>query len=282
MLLDKLTEFHEAKDHKATTKRLIRASVRHYQRLGFTTLDTASLTKYRDARLREGRSPATVRGELNKLLAYARWHGIEPVVKLPRNVHRAPVAWSRFQIAKLFRTARRTKRVVYGIPGNIFWPALLGTAYDSGERIGAVCLTTWNRIDWESSSILYLAEIRKGGYRDAVGSLSKETLKSLAKLREFDHNVAEEDLIFGLGCKSTLWKAYARLLADAGLPCDRRSKFHRLRRTHATEIHFAGGDATAALGHSSDAITRASYIDPRGGKHRLPWRPTRWLGWLGL
>lgn len=39
--------------------------------------------------------------------------------------------------------------------------------------------------------------------------------------------------------------------------------FHALRRTCASHLAVAGADATAYLGHSSDAITRRHYLDPR-------------------
>ena len=37
---------------------------------------------------------------------------------------------------------------------------------------------------------------------------------------------------------------------------------YRMRVSHATHRHLAGGDATLALGHANPATTRKSYIDP--------------------
>jgi hypothetical protein len=34
-----------------------------------------------------------------------------------------------------------------------------------------------------------------------------------------------------------------------------------IRRTHATHLYIAGGDATQSLGHESDAMTRTYYLD---------------------
>lgn len=60
------------------------------------------------------------------------------------------------------------------------------------------------------------------------------------------------------------WYYHLRaILGLAGLPTDRRSMFHRIRRTHATHLYVRGGDPTQSLGHASDAMTRAYYLDPR-------------------
>jgi integrase len=67
----------------------------------------------------------------------------------------------------------------------------------------------------------------------------------------------------------------------AGLPTDAKSKFQRIRRSHATHLHIAGGDATASLGHSSDSITRRHYLDvrllSRQSAEKLLFRPGRRL-----
>jgi integrase len=48
----------------------------------------------------------------------------------------------------------------------------------------------------------------------------------------------------------------------AGLPNDRWSKFHRIRKTHASYAAAAGLDAQRLLDHASPKTTRA-YLDPR-------------------
>jgi len=51
-------------------------------------------------------------------------------------------------------------------------------------------------------------------------------------------------------------------LAAAGLPTDRRSKFHRIRRTVASAVAEAGGNPSEALDHASPKTTKR-YLDPR-------------------
>lgn len=282
MFEEKLRAFHAARNHANSSRQLIRGAVRHYQRLGFTSFDDKSLEAYRDARQREGVAAATIRGEMNKLLAFARFLGHNPVVKLPRKTMRAPVAWTKKELRTLFAEARRTTRTIYGLPASVYFTALVSLCIDSGERVGAIFRVEWNAVNWGERTIRYPAEIRKGGYRDMVAPLSRESLAALKALRAITPRPLEGDPIFGLGSRTNLWRSYAALLADCQLPHDRRRLFHCLRRTAASSVHASGGDATAFLGHSSDAITRESYLAPWSLRARMPWRPGRWLRWLGL
>jgi integrase len=103
------------------------------------------------------------------------------------------------------------------------------------------------------------AEARKGRARDKVFALSPEAMSTLAKLRELQVGT----LVFGWPYhRACLWRRFGTVLKNAGLPSDRRSKFHRLRKTVATAVYAAGGDAQRALDHR-DARTTESYLDPR-------------------
>jgi hypothetical protein len=53
-----------------------------------------------------------------------------------------------------------------------------------------------------------------------------------------------------------------KICKRAGLPQNRRSKFHRIRKTTASFYQAAGGSAQSLLDHSSPAVTRR-YLDPR-------------------
>jgi integrase len=267
-----LDDFHRQKNHHIRTREHYRAVLRRY---GDQPLSADGIAVYRDSRSRAGVAPATIRGEVTKLVTLARWAGVPAVVALPPKIQRAPMAWSARELRSLFNEARGTNRTVYGVAGSVYYPALLGLAYDTGERIGAMLALEWSDVDLRSRTVRYRAETRKGRAADMVGSLSRDTARRIARLKELGHSRP-----FLLGSPSTLWGAYGKLLRDAGLPSDRRSKFHRLRRTHATWLHARGGDATASLGHASDATTRAHYIDVRQLRRpRLP-NPLGWLGWL--
>ena len=73
----------------------------------------------------------------------------------------------------------------------------------------------------------------------------------------------ERDLLFAFPwCLGTFYNHYTRLLKDAGLPSTRRDKPQKMRRSFASHLEAAGGNATEALGHSTRKLTERSYIDP--------------------
>jgi hypothetical protein len=59
------------------------------------------------------------------------------------------------------------------------------------------------------------------------------------------------------------YTSYNRILRDAGIPVNRKTKTHGLRCTHATVKAVLGGDPSRALGHSDRATTERFYIDPQ-------------------
>src|SRR5690606_13423466 len=66
-----------------------------------------------------------------------------------------------------------------------------------------------------------------------------------------------------------IWRRFGVILESAGMPNDRKHKFHAIRKATASYMHAAGVDATAAMGHSSPDVTMRFYLDPRitgGGK----------------
>ena len=71
-----------------------------------------------------------------------------------------------------------------------------------------------------------------------------------------------------------LWQSMRRIVKRAGLPDDRRYRFHAIRRTAAT-LAVANGSLEQArilLGHTSQRMT-ARYIDPRIVMQRAPVLP---------
>lgn len=268
-----LERYVKVRNYSSQSIRNIRNAVGHFERMGYTKLDTDSLAGYRAQREAEGASLDTIRGELGKLLSFARWLGEKPELVRPYGIKRAPKAWSREELTQLYMAARRTKGTIYKIPGSLWWPAMIALVYDSGERISAVLSIRWCDIDWQGKTVLCSAENRKFRRADMVHPLHETTIEALQALRAFLREPAESRIFGGRGNQTTIYAALEKLLKEAGLSAGRRDKFHKLRRTLATEVHLAGGDATARLGHASDAITRESYIDPRAYQQVEPWRP---------
>ena len=68
-----------------------------------------------------------------------------------------------------------------------------------------------------------------------------------------------------------LYRRLNRILDAAGLPKTCKDKFHKIRRTSATLVADLAGDEAAQkhLGHSSLALTRSAYLDPRYIRRRI-------------
>lgn len=219
--------------------------------------------------LRDGRrrlTPAGVNGRRHRLGALWRWCAsrgwILPPTYIPLAVEpqKIPQAWTVDELKQLFWAASRCPGSYDGISLRVWWPAFLGIMWDSGERTTAVMSLEWRHL--RSDGVLHVpAQIRKGQRRDMVYRLHSDTLLTLAVVKAARYR-GPDSQIFGTGHYSKFYYKYDRLLKLAGLPTGRLNGPHKLRRSFATYIKLLGGDATAALGHSSDAVTRRSYLDP--------------------
>lgn len=211
-----------------------------------------------------GRSPATANKCRSNLLAIWRWLCRRnilkrwPDVSKLREPKRLPVAWSRNEVAKLWAALECLPGRVAGIPASDWWIALHSLVWDTGERIGAVLKLEWSDVG-DDGTIVFRAENRKGRTADKVHRLHPTTVALLDRLRRPNNQV-----VFAWDrSRCMIWLRYAEILKRAGLPTDRRHKFHALRRTVASFYEAAGGNATELLGHSSREVTRQHYLDPR-------------------
>jgi integrase len=176
-----------------------------------------------------------------------------PTIDAPEN---PPIAWSQKQLNDLFQSCKQENGQISGIPASDWWYTKHCVLWDTGERIGATMQIKWD--DLSEGWLTVKAEYRKRKKRTVQTKLHEATLDSLQELPRVS------DLIFPWSFSETyLYRVYNRILKRAGLPTDSRSKFHRMRKSVASHFHAAGGDATMALGHSSNAITRKCYLDVR-------------------
>lgn len=114
----------------------------------------------------------------------------------------------------------------------------------------------WDGVDLDGLTVFLPAEVRKGGQVDRLYPIAEETAQLLRKLPR------EHRPFFWPYDNATLYGRLKRMLLKGGLPADRRSKFHRIRRSTASHYEAAGGNAMKLLGHSSPKVT-ATYLDPR-------------------
>lgn len=233
-----------------------------------TVLDLEQLQVARFLAWRLERSePATAakdRSQLRAIWALA-WDEATPGVKrgppasLRRIVvpERTPEAWLTDEMRRLVASAGQERGTVCGVDAAGFWRALLLVCYDSAERASAVLSLRF--CDVMQGMVRFRAEGRKGHRRDITRSISEDTQAAIEAIR-----LPQRELVFPWDMAvPTLYYQMRRILVRAGLPTDRRSKFHRIRRTSASYYEAAGGDAQLLLDHSSPLLKRRHYLDPR-------------------
>lgn len=199
------------------------------------------------------------RGQLLALWRLACDRGIKairPCVPPTNLPERVPRAWTVEELQRIVSAARKMKGYVGDVPANVFWPALILTCYQSAERIGAVMAV--RKSDYSRPFIHMRAEVRKARKRDKVYRFTDPVCDLLDQLMR----TRGEKLFEWKGPFTYLWGRFGAVIQAAGLPCGRRDKFHKLRRSAATHFAARGHDATAMLDHSSPRITKQYYLDP--------------------
>jgi integrase len=182
------------------------------------------------------------------------WPDIPPVTE----PERVPVAWTREELARLWRACDAQQGWIGGVPSNLWWHTLHAVLWDTGERIGATMQATWEDMDLRRGFFVARAEYRKNRRQDKVHRLHEDTVMLLERSRTTRRErVWPWPYSFGL-----IWHWYARLLKSAGLPHGRERKFHCIRKSSASYFEAAGGNATKLLGHSNRRVTER-YLDPR-------------------
>lgn len=209
------------------------------------------------------REPASVNKERSNVLAIWRFAARKkfvdqwPDVDAEIEPKRVPVAWTDAEVFRLFSSIAREQGLIASIPASTWWQGLHLVGWDTGERIGALVGLRWTDVDLVGQWALCSAESRKGKREDRIYRLADDTIQVLKSMRRPFVHVFEWPYH-----KAYLWAKYAAILRRAGLPTDRKSKFHRLRKTVASNFEAAGGNATELLGHSRRSITER-YLDPR-------------------
>ena len=290
MRLDALREDYVATNpaiRSNETRRLLRISTSRFAEFLGRECDAADLTDrnlaaYMQHRRSMGIAETTLERETAKLLTLARYAALcgltpPPRMRLVKSPLGAPVALLRHEVRALWKAAAGYQTAVGGVSGHLYMTALLDTLWDTGSRLGAVYAITRGDIDlagrWVTLRTL------KGGGAVQVRQVRRATAKSLAKLLAAS---AGPRPFAVFGHQSSLYHHLNKLLAVAGISVDRRHKFHCLRRSHASWLYRAGGDATQSLGHATEATTRKYYLDCRviGGKQavELLFNPTSLWG----
>lgn len=227
--------------------------------------DVTDETICRTIRYLESRSlaPHTIQQRRNYMVAIGNWCAKRGILPWP-GVDRYPVpqlvpkAWTLEQLSRLWDACEAFDGDYCGVRAAAWWKAFHLTAWDSGERTSAILAIRSEWIDLEAGTLEIPASVRKGGRKPATYQLKPATVSALRPLVTFGRKLAFEFP----GCRATFYHHYTRLLKLAGLPSGRTHKPQKLRRTFASFLELAGGDATDALSHSNRKVTKEHYLDP--------------------
>lgn len=182
-----------------------------------------------------------------------------PTVQPLPEPEQIPFAWLVEEMQALIRVCGVAGGEIGGIPARLWWPALHWTIWSTGERIGAVLAVPKSHCNLSRAELYVPSNFRKGRRKPRLYPLLPQAVNLL---RQFDD--VDRQLLFPFPFdRTTLYNRYKRILKAAGLPTDRKCKFHKIRRSVASYIEAAGGNATDWLDHSGRRVTRRSYLDPR-------------------
>ena len=222
-------------------------------------LEELSLARFLAWRLKH-RSVGTAakdRAQLHALAEFAARRGLCKYAEMRtiRVPERIPRAWLIDEFRRLLAACSGEVGEICGVPAAGYWAAILQTAYWTGERIGGLLQLEWP--DVSQNAIVFRAECRKGQRADIYRPIPPECYAAIMDTKTSRKLVFDWDRSYTL-----LWHRLGRICERAGLPNDRVSKFHRVRKTCASYYAAAGGDAQKMMGHTGPAVTR-KYLDPR-------------------
>lgn len=178
-----------------------------------------------------------------------------PEVRTITVPERVPRAWLLDEFERLLAACSEEYGDVVGVPAKLWFRAILLTAYWTGERIGALLALQFD--DVSEDAILFRAEARKGRREDIYRPIPPECYQAIEAIRTNRRIVFDWDRSYTL-----IWGRLGKICRRAGLPNDRMSKFHRVRKTSASYYEAGGGDAQQLLAHKNRGTTKR-YLDPR-------------------
>jgi integrase len=214
-------------------------------------------------KMAEKKSPNSVARERSGILAIwnlAQGRGLvrlRPTVAPELIPQSTPRAFTTAELARLAEAAKWSSGWVGPVPASTFFRALIAVGLETGERINALLKTP--RQCWQRPTLTVPAVIRKGRRQERVYELSPEACELVDAVTAHDGPT----VFWWIASDTALRKRWKTITRRAGLGDGRDVQFHALRRSTASHLAAAGLDATSYLGHSTDRITRRSYLDPR-------------------
>lgn len=199
---------------------------------------------------------------LTKIWKYAadlRLVDKRPTLRCFPEPDRIPRAWLLEELQRLLQTCAAQNGDIDGLPAGKWWLALHWVWWSTGERRSAALQIKSANVCLARAEVSVEAEVRKGRRRDMLYRLLPQAVNAIRDIYD-----PQRTLLFPWPyCEGTFYHHYTRILRAAGLPDDRYSKPQRMRRSFASHLEAAGGNATEALGHSTRSVTKRAYLDPR-------------------
>jgi site-specific recombinase XerD len=250
--------------------RLLEHAIRQYGKFlrrdatleDFDDLTVSQFLAHRGAKL----SPYSVERERSGLLALWRLAAdrrlvdTRPCVQAELLPERTPRAFTVAELERLYAAAEDTPGWIGPVAAGAFWPAVLMALYESGERIEAMLHVP--KSCYTAPFLRVPASVRKGKRTERIYEFSADTCRLVEIAARHD----AATLFLWPMDPSGIYNHFHKITGRAGLGTGRDVMFHCLRRTTASHLAAATGSVDAAtkyLGHSSDRVTRRSYIDPR-------------------
>lgn len=212
-----------------------------------------------------GRAVETVNGYRRRLFYVWRqareWDRSTPPVPASdvcrlKTIYRRPTAWHQDELAALLAGCE-------SVPPSKGWGpqqdrALIMVIYDTSLRLGALLKAKVTQLDMRRCALFIPGDQQKGR-GDTCQPLHPDTCIALAKL---PREPGDERLIPLTICRRNLSIRMGKILKAAGLPCTRRDKYHKLRRTSYTMVakEFGVEAASQHAAHRTD-MSRY-YLDP--------------------
>jgi integrase len=214
-------------------------------------------------------NPRTVKGQwgvIRTLWRYA-WDN-ELIADLPRGVRKlrlppiVPISWTLAELSLLLAATRSPTLDIWTGPDSRrvhvgrFFNAVVRLAHYSGLRRSDLFSATWEQLQPDGRLVVVMEKTQQ----PHVCRVPLDTIAALAVIR------VDGDLrLLPWPWRMTrFYEFYRKLLVAAGLPVNRRHSLQMLRRTSATWLEAScPGAASWHLGHSTPALARQHYLDPR-------------------
>ncbi len=181
-----------------------------------------------------------------------------PTIENLRKVKRIPRAMTREQLKTLWEALQRQPGKIGDISTADWFSSFVAVMWRTSERPQAMLKIRRADVDLKRGWIIVPPENRKGGCQGRAYKIEQTEIEWLERIW-----YPERELVWPWPHQyEYLFPRYKEILRCAGLPCGRDWMFSAIRRSHATHLEAAGGDATLSLGHASRETTVGHYLDP--------------------